>query len=70
LGAEAISVKLKIPVRLVLDIVRDLNAVGLVSTIHSDDKNERLCQSAMDINSLTIKTFESYYNSFLPIFLF
>ena len=54
LGAEAISVKLKIPVRLVRDIVQDLNAVGLVSIIHSDGKNERLYQPAMDINSLTI----------------
>lgn len=53
-SAEEISVKLKIPVRLVRDIVQDLNAVGLVSMIHSDDKKERLYQPAMDINSLTI----------------
>jgi len=53
-GAETISVRLKIPVRLVRDIVQDLNAVGLVSMIHSNDNKERLYQPAMDINSLTI----------------
>lgn len=54
IGSETISTKLKIPVRLVRDIVQDLNAVGLVSMIHSDDTKERLYQPAMDINSLTI----------------
>lgn len=53
-GTEAISVKLKIPVRLVRDIVQDLNAVGLVSMIHGNDDKERLYQPARDINSLTI----------------
>jgi membrane protein len=54
LGTETISVKLKIPVRLVRDIVQDLNAVGLVSTIQENDRKERTFQPAMDINSLTI----------------
>jgi membrane protein len=53
-GAEDISVKLKIPVRIVRDIVQDLNAVGLVSMIHQDNIKERLYQPAMDISSLTI----------------
>jgi membrane protein len=53
-GTETISVQLKIPVRLVRDIVQDLNAVGLVSMIHTNDDKERLYQPAMDINSLTI----------------
>lgn len=53
-GAETISVCLKIPVRLVRDIVQDLNAVGLVSMVHTNDNKERLYQPGMDINYLTI----------------
>jgi membrane protein len=53
-GAETISVRLKIPVRLVRDIVQDLNAVGLVSMVQTNDNKERLYQPGMDINSLTI----------------
>jgi membrane protein len=54
LSAEAISTRLKIPVRLVRDIIQDLNAVGLVSMIHQNNNKERLYQPAMDINSLTV----------------
>jgi membrane protein len=53
-GAEEISVRLKIPVRLVRDIIEDLNAVGLISMLQTNDNKERLYQPALDINSLTI----------------
>lgn len=53
-SAETISVQLKIPVRLVRDIVQDLNAVNLVSMVHKDDHQEQLYQPGMDTSSLTI----------------
>lgn len=53
-SAEVISMTLKIPVRLVRDIVQDLNAVGLVSMVLKSDNKERLYQPAMDINSMTV----------------
>jgi membrane protein len=53
-GAEEISVRLKIPVRLVRDILEDLHAVGLISMLQTNDNKERRYQPAMDINSLTI----------------
>jgi membrane protein len=54
LSAEDISVNLKLPVRLVRDIIQDLNAVSLVSTVLSEDTKERLYQPAMDIGSLSV----------------
>jgi membrane protein len=54
INAEDISGKLKIPVRLVRDILQDLNNAGLVSVIHENEHEERLYQPAMDINKLSI----------------
>jgi membrane protein len=54
LSAETISVQLKIPVRLVRDIVQDLSAVGLVSMVLHDDGKERMFQPAVDIHKLTV----------------
>jgi membrane protein len=54
LGSESISQKLKIPVRLVRDIIEDLNSVDLVSIVHEKDDKERMFQPAMDINSITV----------------
>ncbi len=54
LGAEAISKKLKIPVRLSRDILSDLSSTELVSEIHEKDEKERLYQPALDINKLSI----------------
>jgi membrane protein len=54
ISAEYVSANLKIPVRLVLDILQDLNAVNLVSEIHENEQKERLYQPAMDINKLTV----------------
>jgi membrane protein len=54
--AEIISVKLKIPVRLVRDIVGDLASVGLVSMVLHDDGKERMYQPAIDIHKLTVSS--------------
>jgi len=54
LGSESISAILKIPVRLVRNIVQDLNSMHLVSNIHGADEKERFFQPAMDINSITV----------------
>jgi len=54
ISAEDISGALKIPVRLVRDILQDLNNAGLVSVIHENEHEERLYQPAMDINKLSI----------------
>jgi membrane protein len=56
ISAEMISVQLKIPVRLVRDIVQDLTVVGLVSMVLQDDGKERMFQPAIDIHSLTVST--------------
>jgi membrane protein len=53
-SAENISVSLKIPVRLVRDIVQDLDAVGLVSMVLKSDNKDRLYQPAMDIGAITV----------------
>lgn len=53
-NAEQIARDLKIPVRLVRDIVQDLDAVGLISMVQKSDDKERLYQPAMDINHLTV----------------
>lgn len=53
LKSEVISQKLKIPVRLVRDIIQDLNSINLVSIIHESD-DQRFYQPAMDINSITV----------------
>jgi len=53
-GAGTIAGHLKIPVRLINDILQDLNNVGLVSVIHENEKKERLYQPGMDINKLTL----------------
>jgi membrane protein len=54
LSSEAISQKLKIPVRLGRDILQDLNALNLVSIVHGNNDKERLFQPAMDINAISV----------------
>lgn len=54
LGAENIANTLKIPIRLVNDILQDLNNVNLVSVVHDNEGKERLFQPATDINKLTV----------------
>ena len=53
-NSETISVTLRIPIRLVRDILQDLNAVGLVSMVLTSVNKERLYQPALDINSITV----------------
>ena len=52
--SESISQSLKIPVRLVMDILQDLQSAGLVSVIHENEHEERLYQPALDINKLSV----------------
>jgi membrane protein len=54
ISSENISKSLKIPVRLVRDILQDLHNVELVSVIHENEHEERLYQPALDINKLTV----------------
>jgi membrane protein len=54
ISAEDISATLKVPVRLVRDILQDLDNSELVSVIHENEHEERLYQPAMDINKLTV----------------
>jgi membrane protein len=53
-SAEMITSTLKIPVRLVRDLLEDLNKSGLVSVIHENEHKEWLYQPAMDINKLSV----------------
>jgi membrane protein len=52
--AEMITYSLKIPVRLVRDLLEDLNKSGLVSVIHENEHKEWLYQPALDINKLSV----------------
>jgi membrane protein len=54
ISAENIAASLKIPVRLVMDILQDLTCVDLISLIHENEHEERLYQPAMDINKLSV----------------
>jgi membrane protein len=54
ISAETISLQLKIPVRLVRDILQDLRDVNLVSTVHENEKKERLYQPSLDISKLSV----------------
>lgn len=53
-SAETIAADLKLPVRLVRDILQDLSNVELVSVIQRNEHAERFFQPALDINKLTI----------------
>lgn len=53
-SAETIAADLKLPVRLVRDILQDLSNVELVSVIQRNDHSERFFQPALDINKLTV----------------
>jgi membrane protein len=53
-SSENISKTLKIPVRLVNDILQDLTSCSLVSVIHENEHEERLYQPAIDINKLSV----------------
>jgi membrane protein len=54
LSSEFIAQKLKIPVRLVREILLDLNSINLVSMVHGSDASQRFYQPALDINLITV----------------
>ena len=54
ISSENISKTLKVPVRLVRDILQDLTSSNLVSVIHENEHEERLYQPAMDIHKLSV----------------
>lgn len=54
ISAETISLQLKIPVRLVRDILQDLRDVNLISVVHENEKKERLYQPSLDISKLSV----------------
>jgi membrane protein len=54
ISSESISQSLKIPARLVMEILQDLQSAGLVSVIHENEHEERLFQPALDINRLSV----------------
>jgi membrane protein len=54
LSAEAISVTLKIPVRLIREVLQELSSAGIVSVIHESEHKERFYQPAMDPNKLSV----------------
>jgi membrane protein len=54
ISSEHIATTLKIPVRLIRDILQDLGHVNLISVIHENENKERLYQPALDVNKLTV----------------
>jgi membrane protein len=54
ISAENIAVQLRIPVRLVREILQDLSLVNLISVIHENDRKETQYQPALDINKLSV----------------
>jgi len=53
-SSVTISKTLRIPVRLVMEILQELSGSGLVSVIHENDYEERLYQPAMDVNKMSV----------------
>jgi len=54
ISAETLSKTLKIPIRLVRDILEDLSSANLVSIIHDHELKERLYQPALDVHKLSV----------------
>jgi membrane protein len=54
LSSETISNRLKMPVRLVIDVLQDLTGAGLVSVIHDNDYQDRLYQPSVDASKLSV----------------
>ncbi len=54
LAAENIARSLKIPVRLVRDILDDLTSAELLSVIQTNERKERFYQPSLDINKMTV----------------
>ncbi len=54
IGSETIGANLKIPVRLVREILQEMTDANLVSIIHENEQKQRLYQPSLDINKMTI----------------
>ena len=54
ISSETICKLLKIPARLINDILQDLTNVDLVSVIHENEQKERFYQPAIDINKISV----------------
>lgn len=54
ISAAKIATTLKIPVRLVTDILTDLHNAELISMIRENEHEERLYQPALDVNKITV----------------
>lgn len=54
ISSEHISRSLKIPIRLVRDILEDLGEINLVSVIHEHEQKERSYQPALDVHKLSV----------------
>lgn len=55
LSINEISSNFNIPVQLLLNHIKSLESIGLVSKINSDDDSDEYYQPAMDINQITYK---------------
>ncbi|MDR2887563.1 MAG: YihY/virulence factor BrkB family protein [Bacteroidales bacterium] len=53
-SASDIAVQLKVPIRLVRELLQDLNEANLVSEITLNDEKERFYQPALDIGKITV----------------
>ena len=53
-SAPDIAIKLKVPIRLVRELLRTLNEVNLVSEVAKNGKKEQLYQPALDIGKITV----------------
>jgi len=53
-SSATISTNLKMPVRLVIDILQDLAGAGLVSVIHDNEYQDRLYQPSVDASKLSV----------------
>jgi membrane protein len=54
MSAEYVASSLRVPIRVVREILQELSSVRLVSEIHVNEEKEGLYQPALDINKLTI----------------
>jgi membrane protein len=54
ISAEYIASKLRVPVRVVREILQELSSIRIISEIHVNEEKEGVYQPALDINKLTI----------------
>ena len=52
--ASNIAIQLKVPIRLVRELLQDLKEVNLVSEVNENEKKERFYQPALDIGKITV----------------